>query len=54
MDRLCIKDCIIDDLIFVSGLSYKVEFNSFANSLIIYHPFGYTTINKNFLDNHFL
>lgn len=54
MDRLCIKDCIIDDLIFVSGLSYKIEFNSFANSLIIYHPFGYTTIDKNFLDNHFL
>ena len=54
MVRLCIKDCIIDDLIFVSGLSYKIEFNSFANSLIIYHPFGYTTINKNFLDNHFL
>lgn len=54
MVRLCIKDCIIDDLIFVSGLSYKIEFNLFANSLIIYHPFGYTTINKNFLDNHFL
>lgn len=54
MDRLCIKDCIIDGLIFVSGLNYKIEFNSFTNSLVIYHPFGYTTINKHFLDNNFL
>lgn len=45
---------MIDSLIFVSGINYKVEFNSFANSLIIYHPLGFTTINKNFLDNHFL
>ena len=54
MDRLCIKDCVIDGLIFVSGLNYKIDFNSFNNSLIIYHPFGYTTINKKILDNHFL
>lgn len=54
MNRLCIKDCIIDGLIFVSGLNYKIVFNSFTTSLIIYHPFGYTTINKNFLGKHFL
>lgn len=54
MDRLCIKDCIIDDLIFISGLNYKIEFNPISNNLIIYHPFGYTTISKNFLDNHFI
>lgn len=54
MKKLCIKDVVIDNLIFVRGLDYEIEFNPFCNKLIIYNSFGYTTIEKEELDKNFL
>lgn len=54
MTKTCIKECVIDGLIFVVGLDYKVEFNPMSQALIIYHPLGYTTVRKKILDTNFL
>lgn len=54
MTRLCIKDCIIDGLCFISYVNYTIKFNPIINKLMIYNPFGYTTIDKNTLDRYFL
>lgn len=54
MKKLCIKDTIMDNLIFVRGLDYEIEYNSFCNKLIIHNPFGYTIIDKEKLDKNFL
>lgn len=52
--RLCIRDCKIDELPFISGLEYNVDFNSPCKKLIISNPYGYTFISKEMLDKHFI
>ena len=52
--RLCIRDCKIDGLPFISGLEYYVDFNPLCQKLIINNLYGYTFISKEMLDKHFI
>ena len=47
MIKTCINDCIIDGLIFIQGLEYKIEFNPYCKKIVIYNLHGYTFISKN-------
>ncbi len=54
MEKLCVKDFRLGELVFVTGLTYKVELNPIDHKLYIYHPFGYSIIGKSTLDSNFL
>lgn len=46
MKKLCIKEFVLDGLIFTVGISYEVQYNNILNKLTIYNPHGYTFIDK--------
>lgn len=51
---ICIRDCVINTLIFCKGLEYDVRYNNVDGRIYIYNPWGYTDINKETLNRYFL
>ena len=54
MTKLCIKEFVLDGLVFTSGISYEVQYNNVLNKFAIYNPHGYTFIDKSLIDKHFV
>ncbi len=54
MTKLCLKSFRYDGLPFAEGCTYEVEYNPIANKLIIYNPWGYTSISKELLNKYFI
>lgn len=54
MTKLCLRDCVINDLQFYKGCEYKVEYNNYDCQLYIYHINGYTTISGSIINDYFL
>lgn len=45
--KLCIRDCTIDGLPFVSGMYYDIEWNPVTQSFIAYTVWGFTKLTDN-------
>lgn len=55
MKRTCIKDFKYDNMLFITGVDYEVNWNPIIQKLILYDVFGnYTIIDKSILNKYFL
>lgn len=55
MKRTCIKDFKYDNMLFIAGVDYEINWNPIIQKIILYDVFGnYTIIDKFILNEYFL
>ena len=54
MKKLCIKEFVLDGLVFIAGILYEVQYNNILNKFTIYNPHGCTFLDKSLIDKYFI